>query len=200
MQRVLAVDTRPQRFGTSGDTHLKVSLGLGQHRVGTAGDEEWVMYGLGSCIGLILCDPVRRVSAAAHMVLPRPRQRPGRGGAREVRGDGGAVFAGADGGAGRPAQRRTLRASRRRRPHAGAWARWETSGRAECRKRHGKSWPNWASRWWPSASAAPTGARCGGICGPASATVRRVGHPDEVITPREYWYGEVHVDGPRVGR
>jgi len=48
----------------------RISLGLGEYRVGRAADEEWTIYGLGSCVGLILCDPCRRVSAMAHVVLP----------------------------------------------------------------------------------------------------------------------------------
>ncbi|OUM92683.1 MAG: hypothetical protein BAA04_01615 [Firmicutes bacterium ZCTH02-B6] len=48
----------------------RISIGLGEYRVGRAVDEEWTIYGLGSCVGLILCDPGRRVSAMAHVVLP----------------------------------------------------------------------------------------------------------------------------------
>lgn len=43
---------------------------LGEYRVGGAQAGEWVVFGLGSCIGLILCDPIRRLSAMAHIVLP----------------------------------------------------------------------------------------------------------------------------------
>jgi len=48
----------------------RVSIGLGEYRVGCAVDEEWAIYGLGSCVGLILADPGRGVSAIAHVVLP----------------------------------------------------------------------------------------------------------------------------------
>lgn len=48
----------------------RYSIGLGEYRVGCAAEEEWTIYGLGSCVGLILCDPGRRVAAMAHVVLP----------------------------------------------------------------------------------------------------------------------------------
>ena len=48
------------------------SIGLGDHRVAPypAHEEKWVIYGLGSCIGLILCDRLTKISAMAHVVLP----------------------------------------------------------------------------------------------------------------------------------
>lgn len=176
---------------------MKVSLGLGQHRIGTVGDEEWVMYGLGSCVGLILCDPVRRVSAAAHMVLPSGRgdqagAEPGKYvetavpylleqmealGARRKD-----VYAQAAGGARMLALSslgdigaRNIEATRKVLAELGIPLVAERLGGT-----HGRT------LWWDLRT--------------GRATVRRVGHPDEVITPREYWYGEVHVDGPRVGR
>lgn len=51
----------------------RIVLGMGEHRVATAEaaeDELWMIYGLGSCIGLLLTDPVRSVSALAHVVQP----------------------------------------------------------------------------------------------------------------------------------
>ena len=48
----------------------RVSIGMGEYRAGSAVEEEWTIYGLGSCVGLILCDPERRVAAMAHVVLP----------------------------------------------------------------------------------------------------------------------------------
>lgn len=48
-----------------------ISVGLGQSVIGGAGDGTWVIHGLGSCIGLILCDRERRVAAMAHIVLPK---------------------------------------------------------------------------------------------------------------------------------
>jgi len=48
----------------------KVSIGMGEYRAGLAVEEEWTIYGLGSCVGLILSDPERRVAAMAHVVLP----------------------------------------------------------------------------------------------------------------------------------
>lgn len=48
-----------------------VSISLGQYAIGRGNGEEWVIFGLGSCIGLILLNPVSRVSGMAHIVLPR---------------------------------------------------------------------------------------------------------------------------------
>ncbi len=53
-----------------------VSLGLGESIVGHQAEGTWVIYGLGSCIGLILSDHVGRNAAMAHIVLP---QSPGLG-------------------------------------------------------------------------------------------------------------------------
>lgn len=176
---------------------MNISLGLGEFRVGRAANEQWVMYGLGSCIGLILCDPVRRVAAAAHIVLPRQLNGNGEDqpakyvdtavpflitemealGAR--RGD---IYAQAAGGA----QMLNLRSlgdigARNAAATRSALAEHGIPLVAEhIGGRHGRT------LWWN----AETG----------QATVRRVGCPDEVITPQQYWYEEVHVDGPRVGR
>src|SRR5690625_474814 len=47
-----------------------VSLGLGEFAAGRQGEGSWVIYGLGSCIGLILSDRICRNAAMAHIVLP----------------------------------------------------------------------------------------------------------------------------------
>lgn len=57
-----------------GGWRLRDAVRLGEHRVGGAQPGEWVIFGLGSCIGLILCDPERRISAIAHIVLPAAPQ------------------------------------------------------------------------------------------------------------------------------
>lgn len=50
----------------------RVSLSLGEAVIGHGRDgEEWVIYGLGSCVGLILADPRNRRAAMAHIVLPQ---------------------------------------------------------------------------------------------------------------------------------
>lgn len=56
----------------AGERSSSVALGLGEWICGPDGEgaEEWVIYGLGSCIGLILTERERRVSAMAHIVLP----------------------------------------------------------------------------------------------------------------------------------
>ncbi|MFO7319858.1 MAG: chemotaxis protein CheD [Clostridia bacterium] len=46
------------------------SIGLGEYAVGRDVQEDWAIYGLGSCVGLILCEPTTRVLAMAHVVLP----------------------------------------------------------------------------------------------------------------------------------
>lgn len=47
-----------------------IHLGLGEFAIGEQGDGSWVIYGLGSCIGLILSDRMARNAAMAHIVLP----------------------------------------------------------------------------------------------------------------------------------
>lgn len=48
-------------------------MGLGEAVFGRDGEgvDEWVIYGLGSCVGLILVDAPAGVSAMAHIVLPK---------------------------------------------------------------------------------------------------------------------------------
>lgn len=49
-----------------------VGIGLGEAVFGRDGEgaDEWVIYGLGSCIGLVLYDPLAGAAAMAHIVLP----------------------------------------------------------------------------------------------------------------------------------
>lgn len=47
-----------------------IPIGLGDLKATRDGDETLVCYGLGSCIGVVLTDPVGRVSGMAHVVLP----------------------------------------------------------------------------------------------------------------------------------
>lgn len=49
---------------------MSLGIGLGKYAVGKNVGEDWVIYGLGSCIGLILCDRTADVVAIAHIVLP----------------------------------------------------------------------------------------------------------------------------------
>lgn len=52
-------------------------IGLGKYAVGRDVKDDWVIYGLGSCIGLILCDSTTHVLAMAHIVLPAsPKENP----------------------------------------------------------------------------------------------------------------------------
>jgi chemotaxis protein CheD len=47
-----------------------VAVGLGELKVGSRPEQVLVCYGLGSCIGLTLYDPVVRVGVMVHVVLP----------------------------------------------------------------------------------------------------------------------------------
>lgn len=46
-------------------------IGLGKYAVGRNVQEDWVIYGLGSCVGLILWDRTADVVSIAHIVLPK---------------------------------------------------------------------------------------------------------------------------------
>lgn len=48
-----------------------VPLHLGMARVGKPEGSLWTIFGLGSCVGVILFDPETRLSAMAHIVLPQ---------------------------------------------------------------------------------------------------------------------------------
>ncbi|MGE5589059.1 MAG: chemotaxis protein CheD [Bacillota bacterium] len=50
--------------------HRTVAVGLGELALGTGARDLLVCYGLGSCIGIAAYDPVLRVGALAHVVLP----------------------------------------------------------------------------------------------------------------------------------
>ena len=50
---------------------MSLGIGLGKYAVGKDVGEDWAIYGLGSCVGLILCDSFSRVLAMAHVVLPQ---------------------------------------------------------------------------------------------------------------------------------
>lgn len=47
-----------------------VAVGLGELKSGSRPDQVLVCYGLGSCIGLALYDPVAHVGVMVHIVLP----------------------------------------------------------------------------------------------------------------------------------
>lgn len=49
---------------------MSITIGLGEFRVGGPEGPDWVIYGLGSCIGLIVADRFTGISAVAHVVLP----------------------------------------------------------------------------------------------------------------------------------
>lgn len=47
-----------------------LAVGLGELKAGSRPEQVLVCYGLGSCIGLTLLDPVARVGVMVHVVLP----------------------------------------------------------------------------------------------------------------------------------
>lgn len=49
---------------------MKVIIGISDMKIGTKPDEELVTYSLGSCIGVALWDPVVKVGALLHYMLP----------------------------------------------------------------------------------------------------------------------------------
>jgi chemotaxis protein CheD len=48
-----------------------INIGLGERVVSTNSLDVLVAYGLGSCLGICMFDPVRRVSGLLHAVLPQ---------------------------------------------------------------------------------------------------------------------------------
>jgi len=49
---------------------MKLIVGISDMKIGTKPDEELVTYSLGSCIGVALWDPVVKVGALLHYMLP----------------------------------------------------------------------------------------------------------------------------------
>ena len=47
-----------------------INVGMGECKISKAKDSNLVAPGLGSCIGLILYDPINKIGAMAHVVLP----------------------------------------------------------------------------------------------------------------------------------
>ena len=54
----------------------QIAIGLGEGRVTSDVTEELICYGLGSCVGLCVYDPVVHLAGMAHMVLPDSAQAP----------------------------------------------------------------------------------------------------------------------------
>lgn len=48
----------------------KITVGIGESQATASRDDEIVTYALGSCVALILLDPLSRVGAMAHIALP----------------------------------------------------------------------------------------------------------------------------------
>lgn len=57
----------------------ETNVGLGEQAVSQDPEDILVAYGLGSCIGIVMVDPVSRISGLLHAVLPRPTDGFGRG-------------------------------------------------------------------------------------------------------------------------
>lgn len=176
---------------------MRDAVRLGEYRVGEARQGEWVMYGLGSCIGLILCDPEQKLSAAAHILLPESPKNgsvdePGKYvdtavpflaeqllalGARRS-----AIYAQVAGGA----KMLTLHS-------IGDIGLRNIESTRTCLRRHNiplvaeiVGGNHGRTLWWNLEK--------------GEAVVRRVGSEDVVLTPNEYVYEEVAVGGTHIGR
>lgn len=171
---------------------MRDAVRLGEYRVGRAQPGEWVIFGLGSCIGLILCDPERKLSAMAHIVLPEaPTAGPGTEPAKfvdtaipfmleQLLGLGAqrqSIYAQASGGARMLALStigdigaRNIDATRRLLQQYDIPLVAEIVGGTQGR-----------TMWW--------------YLEKGEAVVRQVGIDDKVLTPKQYVYGEVAVSG-----
>ena len=49
----------------------ETNVGLGEQAISRSPDDILVAYGLGSCVGVVMIDPLSRVSGLLHAVLPR---------------------------------------------------------------------------------------------------------------------------------
>jgi len=49
----------------------ETNVGLGEQAVSRSPDDVLVAYGLGSCVGVVMIDPVSRISGLLHAVLPK---------------------------------------------------------------------------------------------------------------------------------
>ena len=49
----------------------ETNVGLGEQAVSRSPEDVLVAYGLGSCVGVVMIDPVSRVSGLLHAVLPK---------------------------------------------------------------------------------------------------------------------------------
>ena len=52
----------------------ETNVGLGEQAISRNPEEVLVAYGLGSCVGVVMVDPVSRVSGLLHAVLPSPAE------------------------------------------------------------------------------------------------------------------------------
>ena len=49
---------------------MKIIVGVADMRIGTQADDELVTYSLGSCIAVVLWDPVVKAGSLLHYMLP----------------------------------------------------------------------------------------------------------------------------------
>ncbi|MBO8142026.1 MAG: chemotaxis protein CheD [Firmicutes bacterium] len=174
----------------------RVSLGLGEYRAGKAGAEQWFIYGLGSCVGLILCDPTRQVSAMAHVVLPEK--------GRSLSGEPAKYADTAVPFLLEQMERLGAERSSVYAQMAGGARMLAISGLGDIGGRNAA-----ALRETLAEHGIPLVAeRVGGTQGrtlrwdlsTGRAVVSRVGAPDEILTPQQYVYGEVPVYGRSASR
>jgi chemotaxis protein CheD len=50
----------------------EINVGLGEQAISRNAEDILVAYGLGSCVGVVMNEPVSRVSGLLHAILPRP--------------------------------------------------------------------------------------------------------------------------------
>jgi chemotaxis protein CheD len=57
----------------------EINVGLGEQAISRNPEDVLVAYGLGSCVGVVMIDPVASVAGLLHAVLPKPVDGGGRG-------------------------------------------------------------------------------------------------------------------------
>jgi chemotaxis protein CheD len=50
----------------------EINVGLGEHAISRNPEDVLVAYGLGSCVGVVMVDPLSHFAGLLHAVLPRP--------------------------------------------------------------------------------------------------------------------------------
>jgi chemotaxis protein CheD len=171
------------------------SIGVGDCHIDRVHEGEWVIYGLGSCVGLILCDSDQGIWSMAHIFLPSGKgmsQRPCRYADQsipyllekmeELGADLRLVYAQMAGGA----------------------KMFGNIGNNDIGARNIESVQNQLEKFKIPVVARQVGGYCGRTLkwdpGKRIAIVSRVGLSDEVLTPNAYINKEVEASGISYGR